>query len=359
MRRPAERALRHGPEARAERLQAPERGSDDARVERAGRERVGDAEDRVPRRVQGLAHEDHVAAGREGRDGRPPRRRARGDRVHLDVVAEEDAAEPEPAPEEVPADLRRERRGPPRVERRVDDVRRHEGRQAGARRTREGDELAGGERAAGLPHARQDEVRVARARAVSREVLPARKDAFAKEPAREREPEAGDARRVRIEGAVADHAIAGVRAHVEDGREVEVDADGAQLPAHRAPDGLGEPRVAARADGRHRREVREGRGEAVDAAPLVVDRHERHDPGAELVQGGDQVPQAPGAAHVALEQDDAARTKLLQEGAARPVEGRPREVHHDELGGGAVQHGGRHGRRAIARSSVDTTGREW
>ena len=146
--------------------------------------------------------------------------------------------------EEVGADGARERGRSSAVERGVDDVRGHERGDAGAGRAREGHEVDGGERAARTVDARQDEMGIPCARPVTREVLATGHDARVLEPAREREPEASDAHRLLPESPIADHAIAGVRADVEHGREGEIDADGAQLAPHRPPDRLGEPDVS-------------------------------------------------------------------------------------------------------------------
>src|SRR5216117_3936092 len=77
--------------------------------------------------------------------------------------------------------------------------------------------------------AREDEVRIAGARAVSGEVLPAGEHAGALEPARERDAQTGDPRRVGPEGAVADHAVQRIGPHVEHRGEVEVDSGRPQL----------------------------------------------------------------------------------------------------------------------------------
>src|SRR5207249_4934298 len=80
---------------------------------------------------------------------------------------------------------------------------------------RAGCQLHRGEGTPRAADAREDEVRVADARAVPGEVLPAREHAGAREPACERDAQTGDPGRVGPEGAVADHAVARVRPHVE------------------------------------------------------------------------------------------------------------------------------------------------
>src|SRR5439155_672700 len=127
---------------------------------------------------------------------------------------------------------------------------------------------------------REDEVRVAGARAVSGEVLPAGEHAGPPEPARQRDAQAGDPRRVGPEGAVADHAVARVGPDVEHRGEVEVDADRAQLVPHGAADRLGEAGVAPRAHHGGGREMRERPRQPVDTPALVVERDQRAHPGA-------------------------------------------------------------------------------
>src|SRR5262249_8894674 len=86
----------------------------------------------------------------------------------------------------------------------------------------------GGRRAARAPEAREDEVRVADARPVAREMLPARDHAGACEAGGERDREPGDPPGLDPEGPVADDAVARVRPDVEHRREVEVDTGGAE-----------------------------------------------------------------------------------------------------------------------------------
>src|SRR5205823_7058708 len=119
----------------------------------------------------------------------------------LEVVAEEDPAEAEAAAQEVAADGGREGGGAAGVERGIDDVRRHQRRDAGGDGARERDQLERGERAPRAADARENEVRVAGARAVAGEVLPAGEHAGAPEPARQRDAEAGEPRGVGPAGA--------------------------------------------------------------------------------------------------------------------------------------------------------------
>src|SRR5439155_8694554 len=171
------------------------------------RHRLLHAAHRGARRVERLADEQRVAAGAERGDRRARRRRARGHRVHLEVVAEQHPAEAEAAAQEVAADGGRERGGAARIERGVEDVRGHERWDAVADGAREGCQLHRGEGTPRAADAREDEVRVADARAVPGEVLPAREHAVSREPACERDSQTGDPGRVGPEGAVADHAV--------------------------------------------------------------------------------------------------------------------------------------------------------
>src|SRR5581483_3999603 len=148
VRGPAERrvAARHGAQA-TQGFDPAERFGDPRRIDPSALDRVRDPAHRVPGRIDGLADEQHVAPRDEGLDGPLSRGRACGDRVHLEVVAEEHAAEAEPSAEEVVEDRAGERRRAARVERGIDDVRRHEGGEARRDRARERCEVDRPERA--------------------------------------------------------------------------------------------------------------------------------------------------------------------------------------------------------------------
>ena len=175
-------------------------------------------------------------------------------------------------------------------------------------------------------------MRIADRGPVAGEVLATRQHARTREPAREGEREPRDGARRRPEGAVADDAVAGVRPHVEDRGEVEIDAHRAELASHRAPHCLGETRVPALAHEGHGGEVGEGRvGQPVDAPALVVERHQRWDAGARRVDVGHQPAKLLGGPDVALEEDDAARAALGEELPRLAVQGRARQANHEEL----------------------------
>ena len=112
---------------------------------------------------------------------------------------------------------------------------------------------------------------------------------------------------------------------VEDGRVVERDADGLQLGRERAGKSLGEPHVAAAAEGGHRRPLGERRLEPRDAPALLIDadpeRQLRDQTGRVVAQLGDLFR----FRHVAREENDAAQAELAGErpsstGTCVPVE---------------------------------------
>lgn len=120
---------------------------------------------------------------------------------------------------------------------------------------------------------------IARRVAVSGEVLAGRGGAPRAQPRQRREAEARDFSGVLAVGAGADHRIAGIVVDIEDRREVEVEAERAQLAGGRAAPALGVRRVAGRA---HRHRGGEGGGrvfEAADPPPLLIDRDERGEAG--------------------------------------------------------------------------------
>src|SRR5207247_8048639 len=93
----------------AEGLDTDEGRRDGLGRECALRERVLDAAHRGARGAERLTDEQHVAAGLQRGDGGAAGGGAAGHGVHLEIVAEEDAAKTEAVAEEVGADGARER----------------------------------------------------------------------------------------------------------------------------------------------------------------------------------------------------------------------------------------------------------
>ena len=90
--------------------------------------------------VVAAADQHAVAAGRDRADRRVGHRVAPGNRLHLEIVAQDDALVAQLLPQHAD-DARRQRRGRVLVERRHEDVRRHDGRDLGLDRRPERREL--------------------------------------------------------------------------------------------------------------------------------------------------------------------------------------------------------------------------
>jgi len=163
---------------------------------------------------------------------------------------------------------------------------------------------------------RQLEVGVGVRIAVTGEVLAARDHAGRVETARERERPTRRTGRVAAERALADDRVRGVRVHVEHRREVDIEAERAQLVAHRAADLLGDPLVLTGGQPvvrHHRRPHRRGRAHALDEPALLID--------------GDQARRAVGSAamEVAVERDERIEVGRL-DGDLRALAARDHEV---------------------------------
>src|SRR5262249_54871804 len=119
-------------ETAAERFDPAERRRDVGCGEVAARQRGCDAFDGLAGGVEREADEQHVAASGQRCGGGAGGGVVAGDGAHLQVVAEEDAAEAEPTPQEAAGDERRQGRGSTSVEGREEHVRGHEGGKPGA-----------------------------------------------------------------------------------------------------------------------------------------------------------------------------------------------------------------------------------
>ena len=195
---------------------------------------------------------------------------------HVERVRHDDSVEAETAAQHAAEHRRRERRRPVGVDRGDDDVRGHDARDARGDGRPEGLELAHLEQVRGGVHPRQREVRVGHGVAVPREVLRARCHSLRLQAFHGRDRVPGHVRCVGTEAAHPDDGVVGRRVDVDDGSEVEVDAQGRELardghrrlPRHR---GVVEP-----AENRVARLVRPGRVvQPCHVTALLVDRHEQ------------------------------------------------------------------------------------
>ena len=195
----------------------------------------------------------------------------RGDRLHLEVVAQDDAGILQLVAQDVRHDTARQGGRLLFVERRNEHVRRHDRRDAGLDRRVEGDELRFAEPLRRMLDQRQLVMRIGDRVAVTRKVLAAGGDAFALQRSDDRRAESRDVGRLVAERAVADHGVLRVREDVEHGRVVEGYADSLQLRGERLRESLGERDVPAAAQRRHRRPLGERRLEPRHAAAFLID----------------------------------------------------------------------------------------
>ena len=140
---------------------------------------------------------------------------------------------------------RRQRRRTLLVERRHQDVRRHDRRDAGRDRRLERHELDASQPIGRMLDERQLEMRVDAGVAVPGKVLAARGDALGLQRPDDRRAEPGDVLGALGQRAIADHRVLRVGVDVEHRRVVERDADGLQLRGQRARESLGQRLVAA------------------------------------------------------------------------------------------------------------------
>ena len=331
------------------RVDAGQRFAQPSRGQPAARDRVLDPGECAPCHPQRLTHQQHVASRLQRRDRNPGGGEVRRHGVHLEIVAEEDAAKAEPATQQRGADTVRQGRGPS-VEGGEDDVRGHERRDAGADGPLEGDQIAPREDAAGRAHAWQDEMRVADARAVTGKVLAATEHPAAFEPTPEGAPEPSHEGWARAKGSVADDPITRVRPHIEHWREVEVEAERRQLAPHGSADRGRERRRAGAADGGHRRKMREGTTQPMDTSPFVIDGNQGGHTRSILVELRNQRPELSRRAHIPPKEHDAARAVFIKKCSGFPIQARPGNPYHEELSGRPSKHRGCHAGLIVARS---------
>ncbi len=197
----------------------------------------------------------------------------------------------------------------------------------------EGEQFAAKERPHSRPDDRQLPVGVGGRVPVTRKMFPDRKNPPGERSLRERDPEGGRGARVLGEGAVPDHRVARVAAHVEDRGEIHVDPHRPKLGggsrAERFRHGL-VPAAEQGAGAGRGKPGKRGFLEARHAPPLLVDGDQRK--GVPPAGGGTDLPAEGaclgGAFDVAGKQDDAGdlspREPSRKRGGKRlPVEADP------------------------------------
>ena len=282
--------------------------------------------------------DDHRIAPRpEGQDGRIAYPAVKGDRFHLQGVRKNRAAETEPLPQEPGQDLPGQGRRVVPVQRRVDDVSGHQGGDPRADRLPEGVDVAGDQRPARAADDGQDLVGVRFRVAVARKMLSDGKDVSGEGAAHEGDPEARDLFRVPGERPVPDHRVAGVAVDVEDGCEIDVDADRREFRGQNGARRFGGPRGVAAEQGIASRGGELGEAgvfQPRDPSSLLVDGDQRRR--AMRPCGGADLPaqllHLTGVFQVAGEEDDA-RCRPVPQPCGEPGGHRfPLESQHQERG---------------------------
>ena len=173
-------------------------------------------------------------------------------------------------------DLWRQRRGPPLVERRHQDVGRHDERDLFSDRRAERLEFDGTQPIGRMLDERQFEMRVGAGIAMTGKVLAARREPCALQRADDHPPELRHIFGLFGEGAVADHWILRIGVDVEHRCVIEADAHGQQLLSKRVPETFGKRfgLVAGPAQRRHRRPLGKGLLQARHASAFLIDEHE-------------------------------------------------------------------------------------
>ncbi len=171
----------------------------DARPERrrSPRRRAGSPRTPRPAERRGSRTSRWSTARLDGAHGQLLDRIAIGDGLHAQVVGDQDAAKAQLAAQQLRRDPARQRGRAVGVQRRVKDVRGHEGLHAGLRRRRERRQLDPAQPFQVVRHDGQLVVRVGPRVAMPREVLAAADEAGAPQPAPERQRVRGRRRRAR------------------------------------------------------------------------------------------------------------------------------------------------------------------
>jgi hypothetical protein len=268
---------------------------------------------------------------------------AAGQRLHGQIVADEQASEADLAADDPLDDRARGGRRLVGIDRRVDHMRADAHRHVAEQPERP--EVGAAQLFKRGVHARQRMVAVDGGAAMARHVLDHRQDAAGEKAFAGGAAEFRHQLRVVAEGAVADDGVvlAG-QTQVEDRRAVDRDAELGELASeelgiepHRL-DSLGAAtarQLAETAGGRHGAPGR--RLQPGDTAALLVDQHRRVGAADSVAQIVDQGPDLIRCLAVALEQDEAERVGFAEEHPLRVAQRRP----------GAAENGGNYRHRPV------------
>ncbi len=235
----------------------------------------GRVNDRLERFELGLlrvaAHQDRIAPR-----GERPDCRLRGgvpcaDRFHPDVVGEDHALEAELLLQQPGDDCRRQRSRTLVVDRRNQEVRRHDARNADLDRLLERDQLHRIQAVRRMLDQRQFVMGIGAGVAVTGKMLATGGNAFGLECLDDDRSEPCDVLGRRGERAVADRRVAGIGEDVENRCEVERHAHGAKLGGQRPGESCRERLITAAPERVHGRPHRERRAQAGNPSPFLID----------------------------------------------------------------------------------------
>ena len=257
--------------------------------------------------------EHAVATGGNGLHGRLRHRSLGGERLHLEVVTENDTLESEFFTKQTGDDALRERRGSLFVEGRYEDVCGHHGRDAGRDGCRKRQELPLAQQFRRVLDQRKFEMRIGAGVPVSGEMLAAGGHSLRLQHADDGCAKIGNSPGLFCERSIADHRILRIGVNVEDRSVVECDADRSEFDGQRAGEAFRQRGVAAAAKRSHRWPLGERRLEASDPSAFLVDA----DPGRHVgCQAGElerELGDLRRLLDVAREQDGSAETELARE----------------------------------------------
>ena len=259
-------------------------------------------------------HQHGVASGPNGRDCgfRDPILAA--DRLHLEVVAEDQPPVSHLLFQDRVDDEWRQRGGTLLVVRGNQDVRRHDRRHIGLDRRTERHELHRIESIWRVLDERELVMRICRGVAVSREMLAAGGYPFPLQRGDDDPAKPRDIFSPFGQGAIADHRVAGIRMDVEDWCVVQRDPYRLQLGRQRLRKSLGQALVSAAPERDHRRPQRERRTQPRDTPALLVHAHPQRQLSSQRLRFTRDICDLVGRFDVPREQNNPAEVELSCEG---------------------------------------------
>ena len=214
--------------------------------------------------------------------------------LHRGVVADQQPVEADLAAHDLAHHLGRGRRWRGRIDRGVDDMRRHRHRQVGERLERR--EIVAAQLLERRVDLRQLVMRIGEGAAVAGNVLHHRQHAAGHQPFRRGAAHRGDRLGILAVGARADHVAGALDRHVEHRQAIDVDAEAQEVegvqPRHQpggAQAGLAVGAVERAERGARRVVRRDRRTQALHPAAFLVDEDRRVGTPDAVAQAGDEI----------------------------------------------------------------------